>query len=389
VFCFALPLDRYAPALPNIILIFLLGSFPFIIKKEDFKILKRKEVLLLGLLITYVVINSMLFQDFTQDLKFTQKIASTLLPVILFLPIKYTNNLKISLIISVLCCILYSLFQICIYYINSGSFEFSSGGVINEILPVERLYLGFICVLSVVLSISLLRKNQVKYRCLYFNILLCSIFVFLIVSRIAVILLLILFFIQIFYTRYRRKFAMFFFLFIAVATIAFTTNKNLNQRFFYSQSTQKQKGYIELLKQWEPRFLIWDCSYNIITTNDIWITGLGFSKTKDYLVSCYKEVVKQDRRRKYFVESRFNTHNQFIDFWLSAGVLSTIIFMCFFAFLFLKNRKLFFQTALILSLLLFSSVENIFHRQLGCYLFGIILVFLVNEDDKKSSTLQG
>ena len=381
LFVFALPLDKYAPAAPNIILLTLIATFPFVVKAENFKILQKKEVAIFVVLIAYAILNSLLFHDFIEDKKVIQKIASSLLPLLLFIPIKSTRNLKITFIISVVGCILYSFFQIYRYYIDTGAYNFSSGEIINEILILERLYLGFICVLSIVLSVGLFRKGNLGHnKWLYLNIILCSVFVFLVVSRIAIILIVILFCLQIFYSKHTKKFALAFFCFLAFAALAFFINDNLTQRFFYSQSTQPDKNYFELLKQWEPRFVIWDCSYDIIKTENISAIGLGFNKTNDFLVSCYEEVVKPAPRRNYFIRRKFNTHNQYVDFWLSVGLVGTLIFLYLLVTMFLRNRKLFFQTALIISIVLFSGVENIFHRQLGAYLFGLILVFLINEN---------
>ena len=77
------------------------------------------------------------------------------------------------------------------------------------------------------------------------------------------------------------------------------------------------------------------------------------------------------------MSARFNTHNQFIDFYLSSGIISLLIFAGTLLFLFLRGRKNFFVTVLLLVLVSYCFVENIFHRQLGAYFAGFIMICLL------------
>jgi len=61
---------------------------------------------------------------------------------------------------------------------------------------------------------------------------------------------------------------------------------------------------------------------------------------------------------------------------LIGGLIGLGLFVAFFIKLFIEVRKNFFQTAIVVSFLLFFSVENIFYRQFGCYLVGIFILIL-------------
>ncbi|NND62129.1 MAG: hypothetical protein HKN48_02925 [Flavobacteriaceae bacterium] len=378
-FCFVIPLDKYATAVPNIVLIALLATFPFAVKKEDFQKLMKKEVLFFAGLVAVLFLNSLLFHDFMKDVTILKKVGSALLLLVLFIPLEKTENLKKTLIISVLLCIVICLFNLYGYYVSEGAFNFSSGSVINDVLIIDRLYLGFLCVLSIVASIALIGNRYNEYNKWYFaNIVFCVGFVLLISSRIAVLLLLLLFLLKIFYTKGKKEYILFFIGVIALVFAAFLVNKNLNDRFFYAHSTQKdEKSYIELFMQWEPRAVIWECNYKIITEGDFTVFGSGFYNTKDKLVNCYEEVIDKEPRKAYFVRERFNPHNQYVDFLLSSGILPMLLYIVVYGMMFMRNRRSYYKTALLISVAAFAFIESHFHRQMGAYIFAIILIMAI------------
>jgi len=377
-FCFLLPLDKYATAVPNIVLISLLVFFPFVVKKEDFKKLFRKEIIVFTVLVIYLTINSFLFQDYNSDFSILKKIASSLLLIILFIPIENTKKLNKTIIASVLICIIICLINMYWFYISEGEFKFASGGAIDEVLIIDRLYLGFLCVLSIIASLGLIGGNYNEYNKWYFaNIVLNVGFVLLISSRVAILLLIILFLLKIFYTQNRKKYLFFFIGILGIIIGAFSINKNLQERFFYTQSSESNKSYIELFKAWEPRVVIWGCNFSISQNEDFLLTGLGFYKTKDLLVECYGNDIKKEGKRNYFIEQKFSPHNQFIDFLLSTGIIGFLLFSTLLFLLFYNHKASYFKTALLLSLFAFAFIECFFHRQLGGYIFAIICILIM------------
>ena len=386
-FCFALPLDKYATAVPNIVLIVLLVFFPFVVKKEDFKKLFRKEIVIFTALVVYLYINSLLFQDYSSDFSVLKKIGSSLLLIILFVPLDNTKKLKKAIIASVLTCILICIVNLYWFYINEGEFNFASGGAIDEVLIIDRLYLGFLCVLSIIASFGLIGDKYNDYNKWYFtNIVLNVGFVLLISSRIAILLLIVLFLLKIVYTKNRKEYLFFFIGIIGIIVVAFALNKNLQERFFYSHNSKTNKSYLEQVKVWEPRFVIWDCNYKISQDEEFFLTGLGFYKTKDLLVSCYKSDIIKENKRNYFVKERFNTHNQFIDFLLSSGIIGFLLFTALLFLLFYRNKKSYYKMALFISIFAFAFIESFFHRQLGAYVFAIICILILFPSNTNTSS---
>lgn len=383
-FCFLLPLDQYAKSVPNIVLIALIAIFPFIVKKEMFHSLKKNELYIFIALVVFITINSLLFNDISEDISVIKKMASAILLFVLFIPIKKTKNLHLTIIGSVLVSIVFCLVNMYFFYLEQGAFNFANGPLIEEVLIIDRLYLGFFCVLSIVSSLGLIGNTFKSSNKWYFaNIVLCTVFVLLISSRLAIILLVLLFFLRIFYSRHKKKYS-FFLLGISIIVIgAFMLNKNLQERFFYTQTPEDQ-SYVELFKRWEPRVVIWNCSKEILTEKDALSFGLGFYKTKDFLVECYSKSIENQSRREYFISKRFNAHNQFLDLLLSAGILSLLLFLLFFIVVIKNNYKDFYKMSLIVSMLFFVAIECVFHRQLGGYYFGIFLVLVLFKNSEIS-----
>ena len=67
-FCFILPLDKYATAAPNLILIAIIVLFPFVIKRRHLLKLKSIPFIILGSLILMVLFNSIIFNEFQEDI---------------------------------------------------------------------------------------------------------------------------------------------------------------------------------------------------------------------------------------------------------------------------------------------------------------------------------
>jgi len=267
------------------------------------------------------------------------------------------------------------LFNIYGFYIDQNEFEFASGSKINEVLVIDRLYLGFMCVLSCIVSFQLIRSKYHDYNKWYFaNIVLNILFILLISSRIAIVILLILFFLRIFYTEKKKTYIGYFAGILLVVILAFVFNKNLSERFFYTHSERSDMSYIELFKTWEQRVTIWDCNYTILQKEPFLATGIGFYNSKKHLLDCYENSIKDPRKKAYFIHKNFNTHNQFIDFLMGSGVIAFVLFCLVLFFLIYKRNKSYFYMSLCIAIVMFSGIESYFQRQIGGYIFAIVCI---------------
>ena len=128
---------------------------------------------------------------------------------------------------------------------------------------------------------------------------------------------------------------------------------------------------------YEPRTVIWDCAWKNVSGTGVSLTGMGFVGTNQKMMDCYENNIANPVKSKWFLKQKYNVHNQFLDTYLASGILVFLLLMISLGSLFFENRKHFFPTALLLSLVCFAMVENVFHRQIGAYYVGFILLTLL------------
>ena len=187
----------------------------------------------------------------------------------------------------------YSLIKICIIVFQTGAFNFTKGPLINETLPVQRLYLGLLCTFSLIFVLERLLKNRKKHN--LFLPVFFIFFTFLIAGRIAVIsvLFIIIYYVFTFLKSYMRYIAALS-IFVLTSIAAFTNN-NLSKRLFHSDDNFRTT-YFEKIEMHEPRFLIWKYSFETLKETNL-ITGNGYSKTTEKLVNEYKNISSRKKEK--------------------------------------------------------------------------------------------
>lgn len=381
--CFSLPFENVVSALPNILLIFLGVVSLFLLKKDSFinLITKERSYIALFIFVFSVFLFSLINGQLTNDIFILKKLIVPCLFIVFSIPLKGVNYFKGVFILSVFLAVFISTYNIIGYIETIGVFKFSKGSHINELLVAERLYIGLCCVISMTFSLDLYRryKTKKKLKILFLlNTLLLLMFVFLIVARIAIIssIILLIYFLN---AEFRLKQKIVFSIAIIMFSLVFfSLNKNLTKRFLHFDD-KFSTSYIDKIKKHEPRFEIWKCCLNIIETDYNFILGNGFHNTKEQLVNCYGSNIKKEQRKEWFVSRAFNTHNEFLDILISSGLISFILLLSVFYFLFLRGNYSFITISLLSVLLLIMLVENIFHRQVGGFLFSLIFIIIIKD----------
>ena len=387
-FCFFIPFEEYAKAIPNILIGVIAILFPFVFNKEEFiKKIRSRSYLTLVVLFVFVLAMSLFTSKVQEDMFFLSKIAIPCIIIFLASPLKNGTTIQKAFIVSTVIAVLISLFNILQYTNLNNHFKFTVGSIVNELLVSERLYIGFCSVISIVFSLNLYfdtNKKSVKIISLIVGVLLIS-FVFIISARIAIIstlFVLILLFVKKF--SFKAKLIGSASL-IFLVTFSFLMNRNLLNRFFYLDDNNLESLF-EKIAVWEPRVVIWDCSLKIINTNHNFVFGNGYKTVKNQLVECYKEEIDNEGKKNWFLEQKYNTHNQFLDFFISSGIVGFFLFFLSLFYLYKDSSKSFLALALIGALLLILLIENILHRQIGGYLFA--LIFIVVTMKKQNSLRQ-
>jgi|TARA_B100001142_G_scaffold189509_1_gene188670 O-antigen ligase len=384
IICFSLSFigDKFY-AIPNGANIALALMFPFVINWSQLvKRLNKKPVIWFAIFVFFIFFKSVFMSYFIEDISQIKKLFQVLLLLILSFGLKEKSvgYLKLGIVLGTLTACVYSLIKICIIVFQTGVFNFTKGPLINETLPVQRLYLGLLCTFSLIFVLERLLKNRKKYN--FFLAVFFIFFTFLIAGRIAVIsvLFIIIYYVFTFLKSYMRYIAVLS-IFVLISITAFTNN-NLSKRLFHSEDNFRTT-YFEKIEMHEPRFLIWKYSFEILKETNL-ITGNGYSKTTEKLVNEYKNI-SQEKKRNWFIDKEFNTHNQYLDILISQGVLAALIFIVFLVQVFKVAKKSHTNILLLTSMLIYMTVYNNFHRLIGVYLFSLILIVILSKDNSKKT----
>ena len=384
IICFSLAFigDKFY-AIPNGANIALVLLFPFIINwSQLLNLLNKKLVIWFSAFVFFIFLKSVFLNNFIEDISQIKKLFQVLLLVILSFGLKEKNlsYLKSGIILGTFTACTYSLIKICIIVFQTGVFNFTKGPLINETLPVQRLYLGLLCTFSLIFVFERLLKNRKKLN--LFLALFFVFFVFLIAGRIAVVsvLFIIIYYVFTFLKSYMRYVAVL--LILLLTSVVVLTNNNLSQRIFHSDDNFRT-SYFEKIEMHEPRFLIWKYSFEILKETNL-ITGNGYSKTTEKLVNKYNNIPQQ-KKKNWFINKEFNTHNQYLDILISQGILAGLLFLIFLSQAFKLAKESHTKLLLLISMLIYMTVYNNFHRLIGVYLFALILIVILSNDNAKKT----
>ena len=380
VLCFSLAFigDRFY-AIPNGINISLVLIFPFLVNKQKFiNHIVKKPIVWFAVFLSFILVKSVLLGHFLEDISVIKKLSQALLLLILScgLKPKSTETLKSGIVLGTFIAVIYSLIKIGIIVIQTTTFDFAKGPIINETLPVQRLYLGLLCTISLILVLDRFFKNRQKLN--LFLAVLFTLFVFLIAARIAIISVLIVIIYYVFIMIKAKYKYIVLLLIISTTSMVVLLNNNLSKRILHLDDTFRE-SYVDKIAMHEPRFLIWKYSYEALQSTNLFL-GNGFNRTEKKLVSSYKKI-PQLKKRAWFINKRFNTHNQYIDIALSQGFIGLSLFLIFLFQLFVIAKKSHSDLLLLLSALIYMLVYNNFHRVIGVYIFSLIFIFILEKSN--------
>lgn len=364
-----IPFDNYVRVLPNILMGILVVTFPFIVKKAHFKKLNKIPALLFALFCVYIVLNALSFGRLPEDFVLIKKILLSFGLVLLYIPIQDSEKIKRAIVFSSLAVILFSVINIFVIINTSEDIVLGFSRQVIEALLIDRLYLGFIAILSVLVSYqSIQPKFHPNNKYLLANIIINVLFVFLLVSKIAIIILGVLFIIgQLYGARKWLRFPLALVIVVGLSALVFSMAHKEGE-------DAEKRSFFEKTLTWELRTEVWKCVEYISNSEGFIVTGFGFDETKNKLVNCYEDQIENDYKKGVFVASKHNSHNQFVDIYFNWGAIALGLFLCFVIVVFLKNRKQFIPTAYLVVLISYCMVENVFHRQIGAYYVGFVLI---------------
>ena len=384
--CLSIPYMTQAKAFANVGMICLFLILIVLFDKQKLlEIIKNRFFKLFSIFLLFTILFTLFNFTFFVDFSETRKIAQIILLITLFSFANDKRFLIYGFIFGVFISSLISGINIINYYLNSFEFLILKTSV-EDLFVTQRLYLGFFIIISVILlshiyqtSINKILKHSSLLLIVYFIFML-----FLISSRSALIIAVVIFITTIIY-QFKPLYSLLLFVVIGLifSTIIFT-NKNLSSRFLYSEDSTRS-SFFDKIKTHEPRYDIWKFSTQIFKEEKPYFFGIGTFRTQELLVSKY-QLMPIEKRKNWFIERNFNTHNQYIDIVLSYGIIGLLIFIIFIKELITFFYKNIYSLNLVLSLILFLFIENLFHRQLGSFIFALTLVLALSIINSKKHT---
>lgn len=371
-----IPFDEYIRALPNILLGIIVVAFPFIVTKNDFKKLGKIQVLLFLSFFVFLVLNSLFFGRIEEDFYVLKKVIIAVGLVILYIPVADFQKIDKAIIFSALAAMLFSIVNV--FLLNDiSSFEFKNP---IDVLLIDRFYLGLLSVLSILVSYKALKPGFHPNNQFYVgNIFLNIVFIFLMGSRIAIVILLGILLLRQFYGPHKKLRLLITAGLIAIASVVtFVSSNNFIKNYLLETEITGDARFDEKPLHWDFRTLVWRCAYDLAATEWNNALGSGFKTTNIKLANCYNQRIEDDETRAWFATQNLNTHNQFLDLYLSSGLVGIVFFVGIILFLFKQHRNQFFPVASLLTIVLFGLTENFLYRQIGAYFFGFVLIILLS-----------
>lgn len=168
---------------------------------------------------------------------------------------------------------------------------------------------------------------------------------------------------------------------LGLVIIAFALSISQNPRF--------KLGYERLVKQglkidlenpysYNTRLMVWDASLSIIKDNPIFGVGAGDKK----------EVMQEELKSKNYevpYQRKYNSHNQFLEFWISMGLIGLLLFIGVLSLALISSikQKNFLMILFISVFILNNLFESTLNRYYGITYFCIFITLLssINKDD--------
>jgi len=316
--------------------------------------------------------------DFITELAFQEKLIAGLLVFLIMTSVSNKKMIEQFFLSGILIIILINSVLISYNYLNGIPIDLSFGKSVNSLLLIERPYFAFLSVLANYIVFKWIRAGQSKL--FYVVAVLSGSFCFFIAAKLGMILHILLLLYHTFkmLKSINFKHLVVFSILISLLVIVIIKNPYLKERLRIESNIENT---IRKFKAYEIRFIVWEC--NVETLKEHWISGLkSHSNLIPTLTSCYESQINPERTKKisYYRESKFNTHNQYFDVWLTGGLVAIALMtlVVIFPMFNFENYKNMIPGLVLL--LIFMLVENIWQRQMGCFIYSIFLGLYVPKD---------
>ncbi|MCC9166594.1 O-antigen ligase family protein [Pontibacter harenae] len=393
---FAFPLFKI-PIYTSLVAIWLISSI-FVAKKSGYKISKGTIKIYLILIIPFIVqsIGFLISDEKGEALYYLERNLSIPLIPIGFALGEHAFKKKHALlffVIFILSCFILNSYVLLYLIINGFFSRFSEDNLYNPIFRnaytqltnTHLPYLGIWFLFSCIIIVYILQQEKLKsYYKIVLTLIGIELFVgtFLFSARMAIIafcLTLVASFILYFKSIKRTLILLFLltftlFLLSKIPTISHRIDEIANTSLHPPTGSPWDPQGINQYNSTNIRVGIIVCSLDILKEN--WLVGVGRSEVQSSLNKCYTRFPIEGYNDYKTVD--YNTHNQYIDFWLSSGLIGIILFLSFIFYIF--HRSFISKDIFLFGFIMFISIsfltENILSRHSGVAFFALFSSFL-------------
>jgi len=254
-----IPFDEYVRALPNILMTILVIAFPFVITKKDFKKLLIKPTLLFLLFFAFLIINSFFQGTLDQDFNVISKMLIPIGLVFLYLPVNNFKKLNKAIVFSSFSAIVFTLIQFLVLVNQNANVSIPFFQETVDALLIDRVYVGLLCVLSILISYqSLTKKYHPDNKYYLVNIIVSVLYLLLIMSKTALIILGAIVILRQFYGKNKRmRILITAGVLISLFTINYLINQTVYTDFISSKNNISEVKYNKSTIPLGYRALIW------------------------------------------------------------------------------------------------------------------------------------
>ena len=256
----------FSIAIPNILLGILIILF----------FLKNKRVLftpvyikLLSLFCLFLILKAIFFNSLLENIIIYKFLLVLLIVSVLIFNIKNVRTVIKGYVFGVFLGVIISSIKISLYYFRFKTLPFGNTSEVQNLILIHRPYFGFMCLLAIVLIIFLLSKiNSTKEKIVYILMtILILFFLNIIVARLSLLLsfLYLIISVLMFLALNKTQLVLSLFFLSLLFLTVFRLNKNLKNRLHLKNTYTET---INVLRNQEPRFVIWDCVINQINNKD-------------------------------------------------------------------------------------------------------------------------
>ncbi|MBP1838712.1 O-antigen ligase family protein [Formosa algae] len=256
--------------------------------------------------------------------------------------------------------------------------------IFSEISGYHLPYLGLLFGFSCIIFFSFLLEKTIKkkFKALFFiSIIILFISMIFFTARMA------LFCTFIAFTFYglsflRKKIIIKIGILFIIIALSLSFLNPIKRRFYEISNIEfKLPKTHENSKNVNFRLGIYYCGMETLKTN--WILGLGLGNVQKELNICYESLDYSSYDD--FVMRRYNTHNQYLNAWLTYGIFGPIFLLGYLLLMFKGSTKL--HKSLVIIFFLALLTENLFEREAGVMLFAFFntLFYYLKLNQKKSN----